>query len=1639
MSIPRMRVVVRTLASLTLLAPVLLWTSFDDPSVDPPTVRAVKLEKGDHICFLGNALAERMQHHGWLESRLQLRLPEPQLSFRNLGFSADALTVSQRTAGFGSWDDYLKRCQADVIFAFFGYNESFETETPKFRTDLAAFIAHSRKQLYNGRSAPRLVLFSPIPFEDTGDRNLPDAKVQNARLLPYVTAMGEVAKANDVPFVDLFSPMKAHLAAGSKRLTINGLHLTDEGNRVLARVIESALLGDTKAPDAGRLTPLRKVVLDKNLRWFNRYRATDGFNVYGGRSHLKFVDGITNRTVLQREMEILDAMCNNRDRRIWAIAQGKKPPTDDPTPPYIRVKTNKPGKGPGGVHIYVDGEKSIANMTVAPGMQVNLFACENQFPELQNPVRMAWDTKGRLWVAVWPTYPHWEPDKPMNDKLLIFEDTDQDGKADVCKTFAGDLHNPTGFEFWGGGVIVAQCPDLVFLKDTDGDDVADHRERVLHGLSSGDTHHAANSFVIGPGGALYFQEGTFHQSQIESVHGPVRNHNGCVWRFDPRTYRVDRYVPYNFANPHGHVFDRWGQDFCTDGTGNRNYYALPFSGYIKHPAKHPGYFTFFQQPSRPSPGTEILSSTHFPEEYQGNYLDANVIGFRGIFQFKVHDADSGFSATQVDSIVSSTDQSFRPSDLEVGPDGALYFIDWYNPIIGHMQHHLRDPSRDHRHGRVYRVTYKGRPLQKPADIAGSPINVLLDLLKDPADRVRYRARIELSARDSNEVITAAKAWIGRLNPNEADYEHHMLEGLWLHQQHNVVNQGLLERVLRSKDYRARAAATRVLRYTHARVNGALKLLSRQARDPHPRVRLEAIVAASFFGSADAVAAALEAKRHPSDRFIDYALKETMRALDPVWKAAIRRGQLVAADNPEAISYLLGLVSDAELVALPRVPAVLRVILTRRTVDDATRLKAAQELAKTEGKSVSAIVVDAVKDVDDHGRMMHGRAVLHALGELLQTRIANSDAPPRADLEDLARNGQEIETQQLAYAGLISIDGDVEASWRGASSSRKGLLAFLGAVPMVTRSDLRASAYEHLRPLMFVVPAGMQTTDESAGVPGVQLAFYRGTPKNAELTTFQELKPETVGRVEDFTIKSPLIKVRDAFGVMFTGTIHCPRGGRYVFFTNSDDGSRLYINGREVVNNDGSHGMKEKKGALRLGAGPHAIAVTYYDQGGGDGLVVSWRGPGFKKRRIPGSALTTGIADTIRAAAIRAIAHAPGNEAEKFQDAARLIGEGSLLESAVYLVDHTPQRRWPAGGVEPVVDAIAAYASGLPKEQRTAPHVVAALETGKRLARSLPDEQAKAMRDRLSGLAGTTLLIRTVPHEMLYDRKEILVEAGKPVAIIFQNNDVMPHNLVITKPGRLKAVGVAAEALDGVRNPNYIPQTDDILWHSSLLLPGATTRVTFVAPETIGRYPYVCTFPGHWRVMNGAMRVVAKLDPNAQPAPVVAKAGTAPARRFVKMWAYADLESKVAPGWTKGRSVANGEAMFTAAGCVKCHWLNGHGIKSAPDLSKVPDKYTAKEMLRHILEPSLAIQEGYETYLIETAEGDLIDGRIVKETADALHVNTKLQDPKAITIIKKSDVEDKTKMTSSAMPTGLLVTLDATEILDLLAWLRSGKE
>ncbi|MSU35942.1 MAG: azurin [Pedosphaera sp.] len=875
----------RIIGLLLSIAFCILCSPFSAAAATPKLV----LKKGDHIALIGNSTADRMQHDGWLETHIVSSFPELDLVFRNLATSADEVTTWHRSENFGTRDEWLKKVQADVIFAFYGFNESFKGDAglAKFTTDLDKFIKATRAADYSGKGSPRLVLFTPITNEKINDPNQPDPAANNANLRKYSTAMAEIAGANGVPLVDLFAisqRLYSPMARPGQSLTFNTFMLTEAGNKALAPEIVRDLFGTAGA--SGKLEKLRLAVNEKSAEWHARYRTVDGFNVYGGRSKLTFPkagkdsEKISNFDVMQQEMSQRDVKTANRDQRVWAVAKGGDLKVDDSNlPPVEKFESNKPDIKP-----FLSGEEAIKHMTVPKGCKVTLFASEEQYPELVSPVQMAFDTKGRLWVAAWPSYPELRPTDTVKDKLLIFEDRKGTGKADKMTVFMDGLNCPTGFQFYKDGVLVMQAPDLWFARDTNGDGKADWKERVVMGMDSADSHHTANAMVLDPGGATYLSDGVFHRTQVETAIGPIRNSDGCIYRFEPVTGKFERYVPYGFANPHGRVFDHWGNDIITDATGNENFFAPAFSGFLDS-GKHKGMQQFWKRPSRPCPATAILSSRHFPEEFQDNFLNVNVIGFQGIFRVKVSESGSGLAGESIpDDLVKSDDPNFRPIALGVAPDGSIYFCDWAKPLIGHMQHHIRDPNRDKQHGRIYRMTYEGRPLLAPVKIDGQSISALLEALKTPEDDVRTRAKIELSKHDSAKVIAATKKWVASLNSKDPAYEHHKLEGLWVHQWQNVVDESLLKEMLRSPDHRARAASTRVLCYWRDRVKDPLALLKVQVADSHPRVRLEAVRACSFFTTREAGDIALmalekEADPNKPDYYIKYCLDETLKQLD----------------------------------------------------------------------------------------------------------------------------------------------------------------------------------------------------------------------------------------------------------------------------------------------------------------------------------------------------------------------------------------------------------------------------------------------------------------------------------------------------------------------------------------------------------------------------------------------------------------------------------------------------------------------------------------------------------------------------------------------------------------------------------------
>ena len=857
----------------------------------------LKINKGSHIMLIGNNLGSRMINYGYFETEMHVRYPDSLLYIRNMcdggetpGFrphsgrmnpwafpgaekyQTELATNSGSEGTFGTPDEWLTTHKADIIIAFFGYNESFEGAAglENFKAELDSFLRYTKHQQYNGHSAPQVALVSPIAFEDlSSSMDLPDGKKENANLKAYTEGMRQIAQKNNVLFVDAFSPSKEWFDNTKEPLTIDGAQLNSNGYTKFTKLLTDKVFGSEDGKAEKNRDLIHAAVMEKNWMWLDDYKIPNGVHVFGRRYKPFGPDNYPAELKKIREMTAI------RDEAIWKAANGEKfnvDSADAKTTVLPEVKTNFDPKENGSLR-YLYGQEALDKFHLAPGYKIELFASEREFTDLANPVQITFDNQGRLWVATMPTYPMYKPGDPKpNDKIIILEDTNGDGKADKQKTFADHLHLPLGFEIAQEGVYVSQGTNFVLLTDTDGNDTADKKEILLSGFDDHDTHHAHHAYTSDPSGAIYMGEGVFLHTNVETPYGPVRATNGGFYRYSPQRHKLERTAQLSIPNPWGIAFDEWGENFFAETSSPDVRWMMPGTVKPRYGEATHKSFNLVEEKHmvRPTSGLEFISSRHFPDNVQGDFLINNTIGFLGTKQHMIVDDGTGYKSRHRQDLLRSDDRNFRPVDLEFAPDGSLYIADWHNILIGHMQHNARDPLRDHVHGRIYRVTYPSRPLVTPARITGASIDELLDNLKLPEYRTRYRTRRELRGRNAGEVVQHVRTWVQHLDKSDPKYDHHLTEALWVTWGADKVDESLLREVLTAKDFHARAAAVRVLRYTGHQVKDQAALLKQAASDDNGRVRLEVITAASWLDKENGLAILKEVAKKPLDEWMVHA-------------------------------------------------------------------------------------------------------------------------------------------------------------------------------------------------------------------------------------------------------------------------------------------------------------------------------------------------------------------------------------------------------------------------------------------------------------------------------------------------------------------------------------------------------------------------------------------------------------------------------------------------------------------------------------------------------------------------------------------------------------------------------------------------
>ena len=764
--------------------------------------------------------------------------------------------------------------------------------------------------------AVRFVLLSPIRHEDFGPP-LPDPTRHNQQLALYVKVLRELAGERKCEFISLFD-----LGGDGKkrRLTDNGIHLSAFGYARMAEAVAQQLgWKQNRRLEVEQAEALRLAIVKKNELYFNRWRPQNETYLFGFRKNEQGQNA--------KEIPKFDQLVQAQEEKIAELrrpvkegrgekseVRGKRSGNKaDPSPQpdmnntgAARMLAGSPlrkgrGRSP---DFAADGGKNLPAATiqdqatplfeVAPGFEVNLYA---ESPLLAKPIQMNFDPQGRLWIASSSVYPQIQPGQVADDKILVLEDRNGDGYAEKSSVFADGLMIPTGVMPGDGGAYVGQGTELLHFKDSHGDGKADRKRIVLSGFGTEDTHHIVHTLRWGPDGRLYFNQSIYIHSHIETPNGVARLNSGGIWQLRPPTMELGVLLK-GFCNPWGHAFDEFGQSFVTDGAGSQGIsFGLPGATYFTYATMRRELKSISAGSYPKFCGLEIVRSTHFPEDWQGNAITCDFRAHR-VVRFGIEEDGSGFVARELSDVMRSTNVTFRPVDVKLGPDGALYIADWSNPIIQHGEVDFRDARRDHEHGRIWRITAKGRPLVERPKLTGASNKELLDQLLSPNAFNQQQARRVLTERGVKTQRDLAQWTKGQTS------EGGLLQALWMYQSIDVVEPALLLKVLEAKDGRIRAAATRVVGYWHPRLKSPLDWLAERIEDKHPRVRLEALRALATMPTARSAELVLTALDKPMDSFLDYGAWLSINDLAEPWLAAVKSGAWKADGREKQLEFAL---------------------------------------------------------------------------------------------------------------------------------------------------------------------------------------------------------------------------------------------------------------------------------------------------------------------------------------------------------------------------------------------------------------------------------------------------------------------------------------------------------------------------------------------------------------------------------------------------------------------------------------------------------------------------------------------------------------------------------------------------------------
>jgi putative membrane-bound dehydrogenase-like protein len=552
--------------------------------------------------------------------------------------------------------------------------------------------------------------------------------------------------------------------------------------------------------------------------------------------------------------------------------------------------------------------------TLPPGFEIRLFASE---PEVVNPVAMTWDERGRLWVLELYEYPLGaKPGEKPRDRIKILEDIDGDGVADKVTVFADGLNLATGLALGNGGVYVGQAPDFLFLKDTDGDGKADTREVIKTGFGMEDRHELLNGFIWGPDGWLYMTHGVFTLSKVVDPAAPKADPvvlTAGVARFHPLTRKFEVFAE-GTSNPWGVDFDSAGNAFVSACVIEHLFHLAPGGIYDRQAGQPPNPYAY-----------ELLHSINDHKHkmaaysgicvYQGGQFDLENVGT--ILQGNIHDNaihqdrltpnGSSFTATKWRDLVRGDDGWFMPVSTQVGPDGAVWIMDWYDKYPCYQNANADPAGVDREHGRIWRVVHTGaekgkavpsRP-SRDMNLAALSGGELVSLLADKNEWQRRTAQRLLQERRDSTTQAQLQNLLASGSGLDAK-----LAAAWTLHSSGLLDSATLRRCASLPEPALRAWAARFIGERGDASEETAELMASLARDPDPSVRLAVAVAVRQFTSSQLTVDRPPVNRGDVGGILVALVESSADAKDPVlpfmiWQAA---EPVLLADLPRALDW-----------------------------------------------------------------------------------------------------------------------------------------------------------------------------------------------------------------------------------------------------------------------------------------------------------------------------------------------------------------------------------------------------------------------------------------------------------------------------------------------------------------------------------------------------------------------------------------------------------------------------------------------------------------------------------------------------------------------------------------------------------------